>query len=203
LNKARRAVVSGLTSYASLAALPNVAAQALAPSAIFTTLQRGGLIVLVRHTSAPGTFDPPGFKLDECATQRNLGDQGKQQAIAMGETLRANAVPIEAVFSSQWCRCLETARLAFPNITVEPSSFLNSPTGLAQHQRDQRITQWRKHIQQFSVQQSKTKNRIYVSHMFNIQDLTGEAVAEGQALVIDPTVNLASSPVKVVGRIQF
>jgi phosphohistidine phosphatase SixA len=203
VNKTRRTVGLGALGCAVMAAAPSAIAQELAQPAVFTALQRGGLLVLVRHASAPGTFDPPGFKLDDCSTQRNLGEQGKLQAAAMGETLRSNGVPIEAVFSSQWCRCLETARLAFPSVAVEPSSFLNSPTGLPLDQRQMRIAQWRRHIQLFGQQKSKTKNRVYVSHMFNIQDLTGEPIAEGQALVFDPNANFVTRPVKVLGRIQF
>jgi phosphohistidine phosphatase SixA len=203
MNETRRTVVLGALGSATLAAVPVVLAQDLAQSAVFTALQRGGLVVFIRHASAPGTFDPPGFKLNECSTQRNLGEQGKLQAAAIGETLRSNGVPIEAVFSSQWCRSLETARLAFPNIVVEPSSFLNSPTGSPLDQRQMRIAQWGKHIQQFGQQRSKTKNRVYVSHMFNIQDLTGEGVAEGQALVFDPNTDFVARPVKMLGRIQF
>jgi phosphohistidine phosphatase SixA len=203
MNKTRRAVALSALGCTSLATAPLLFAQELPQSVAFTALQRGGLVVLIRHASAPGTFDPPGFKLEECSTQRNLGEQGKQQAIAMGETLKTNSVAIEFVFSSQWCRCLDTARLAFPNSAVEPTSFLNSPTGTAPALRQARIEQWRKHIQQFALQKAKPKNRIYVSHNFNIQDLTGEAVAEGQALVLDPKVNFALRPVKVLGRIQF
>jgi phosphohistidine phosphatase SixA len=203
MNKTRRFISLGAAGCASLAAAPLLFAQELAQSAVFTALQRGGLIVLIRHTSAPGTFDPAGFKLDECSTQRNLSEQGKQQAIAMGETLKTNSVPIESIFSSQWCRCLDTARLAFPNSAVEPTSFLNSPTGTTPELRQTRIEQWHKHIQQFGSQKARPKNRIYVSHNFNIQDLTGEAVAEGQALVFDPKSNFGLRPVKVLGRIQF
>jgi phosphohistidine phosphatase SixA len=203
MNQIRRTVALGALGCTSLATAPLLFAQELSQSAVFTALQRGGLVVLIRHASAPGTFDPPGFKLDDCSTQRNLGEQGKQQAIAIGETLKANNVAIESIFSSQWCRCLETARLAFPSSAVEPTSFLNSPTGTAPTLRQTRIEQWRKHIQQFGSQKEKLKNRIYITHNFNIMDLTGEAVAEGQALVLDPKVNLALRPVKALGRIQF
>jgi broad specificity phosphatase PhoE len=70
-------------------------------------------VVVVRHSYAPGTFDPPTAKLDDCSTQRNLDDTGRAQARRIGEEFRRRNVTIGTVLSSPRCRCLDTARLAF------------------------------------------------------------------------------------------
>jgi phosphohistidine phosphatase SixA len=66
---------------------------------------------LIRHALAPGTNDPTGFRLDDCTTQRNLSAEGRAQAARIGELFRANGIAAADVYSSQWCRCLETASL--------------------------------------------------------------------------------------------
>lgn len=78
---------------------------------VWSALRTAGHFAMIRHASAPGTLDPPGFKLDDCATQRNLSPAGRTQAIRMGDLLRANGIAAARINSSQWCRCLDTATL--------------------------------------------------------------------------------------------
>src|SRR5258707_2483073 len=78
----------------------------------WAALVKGGHVALIRHGNAPpGYGDPPGFKIDDCATQRNLDEKGRTQARVLGEAFRRHAVPADRILSSPWCRCLETARL--------------------------------------------------------------------------------------------
>jgi len=86
---------------------------------------RSGAVVLFRHADAPGVGDPQGFKLDDCATQRNLGPAGREQARKLGERLRAQGVRPARVLTSQWCRARDTAELAFPG-QAEASPAFNS-----------------------------------------------------------------------------
>jgi hypothetical protein len=82
-------------------------------------------VLLMRHADAPGVGDPPGYRLDQCPTQRNLGEVGRQQSVLIGQWLTAQGVSTPKIFSSAWCRCTDTARLlALGAVTVEPS--LNS-----------------------------------------------------------------------------
>jgi len=74
-------------------------------------LHDGGTVLLIRHALAPGIGDPDGFRLDGCATQRSLSDEGRRQARAIGDWLQARGIGQARVYSSQWCRCLETAAL--------------------------------------------------------------------------------------------
>ena len=74
-------------------------------------LKRPGRVLLLPHAHAPGTGDPAQFKPHVCRTQRNLDAAGRKQAARLGERLRAAGVARAKIYSSQWCRCLETARL--------------------------------------------------------------------------------------------
>lgn len=86
-------------------------APAQAQSSDRTQLNQPGQVLLLRHALAPGTGDPAEFQLAQCTTQRNLNETGREQAKAIGQWLRAKGVKNAKVYSSQWCRCLETASL--------------------------------------------------------------------------------------------
>jgi broad specificity phosphatase PhoE len=115
---ARRAIV---TSLAGLL----LAGDGRAQTGPWASLRAPGHFALIRHALAPGTFDPPGFRIDDCATQRNLSDEGRAQAARIGDLFRANGIAAARVFSSQWCRCLETATLLKLG-DVTPQPLLNS-----------------------------------------------------------------------------
>ena len=153
--------------------------------AVWKALRMGGHSVLIRHALAPGTFDPPGFKLGDCSTQRNLSDAGRVQAKSLGNMFSTMQVVVGQVFSSEWCRCQDTAKLAFGAHKVHTNPALNSPTQLAPEQRQANADSMRKAIQSFNPRSNQSKaNQVFVTHMFNIQDITGESVAEGEILVM-------------------
>jgi len=102
---------------------------ALAEPAAWAALRQDGAIALMRHADAPGGFgDPPGFRLEDCATQRNLSAKGRAEAERVGAALRRERIAIGKLLSSPWCRCMDTARLmgmgavetapAFSNVVV-------------------------------------------------------------------------------------
>ena len=80
-------------------------------SASWAALKNGDHVALLRHVHAPGTGDPPGFRLDDCATQRNLSEAGREQARTIGARFREHGIVNVVIYSSQWCRCMETAKL--------------------------------------------------------------------------------------------
>jgi phosphohistidine phosphatase SixA len=84
---------------------------AQADEALWAALAEGGHVALMRHALAPGTGDPENFRLEDCSTQRNLDETGREQARRTGEAFRERGVEIGQVLSSRWCRCLETAEL--------------------------------------------------------------------------------------------
>jgi phosphohistidine phosphatase SixA len=114
----RRAIVTSLAGFL-------FASDGRAQSVLWANLRASDHFALIRHALAPGTFDPPGFRLDDCATQRNLSAEGRTQAVRIGELFRANGIETTRLYSSQWCRCLETATLLkLGNISPQP--LLNS-----------------------------------------------------------------------------
>jgi phosphohistidine phosphatase SixA len=153
--------------------------------AVWKALRIGGHSILIRHAMAPGTFDPPGFKLGDCSTQRNLSDEGRAQAKALGDMFATMQVVVGTVRSSEWCRCVDTANLAFGADKVQTYPALNSPTQIEPEQRKANADAVRKAIQNFSPRTKPSKaNQVFVTHMFNIQDITGENAAEGEILVM-------------------
>lgn len=150
-------------------------------SDVWSSLQKGtGYVILLRHAqTVPGTGDPPGFKLNDCSTQRNLSEEGKAQAVQIGDRFRQRQIPIDRVLSSQWCRCLDTAKLM--NVgKVEPFPALNSFF-------DNRSTetQQTQQVRQFIVQNQDTSGAIVmVTHQVNITALSGVVPQQGEAVIM-------------------
>ena len=78
---------------------------------LITLLKSGGYFLMIRHAQAPGSGDPENFKIGDCSTQRNLNETGRAQARSIGNWLRHKGLASARVYASQWCRCLETAKL--------------------------------------------------------------------------------------------
>jgi broad specificity phosphatase PhoE len=90
-------------------------------AAAWVALRSGAAIMLMRHADAPGAGDPAGFRLDDCATQRNLSEQGRADARQAGERLRTERIPVTRLLSSPWCRCIDTATLMKLAPAVQPA----------------------------------------------------------------------------------
>lgn len=142
-------------------------------------LRGGGHVLLMRHAATnPGIGDPPQFTLQDCRTQRNLSAAGKTQAARTGKRIAELGIPISAVLSSRWCRCLDTASIAFGSVTPEPA--LDSFFGERSAQAEQQTAAVRARIQSFSG----PGNLVMVTHQVNITALTGEYPAEGEIFVL-------------------
>ena len=140
----------------------------------------GGLVVAMCHALAPGTFDPPGFRPGVCATQRNLDDAGREQARRIGAWYRANGLLPTAVRASEWCRCLDTARLAFG--TVEPWPALNSVIG--ERESEPAKTAVLRTALLRLAQTRASGFEVWVTHQANISALAGSATDSGEALLL-------------------
>lgn len=157
-------------------------------------LRDGGAVVAFRHALAPGTFDPPGFRLSDCATQRNLGDEGRLQARAIGRWFDRRQLSPRRVLSSPWCRCIDTATLAFGRCEVEPS--LGSPVDQGPADRARGLDRLRRLLNQAT--RSVDGFDVWVTHMFVLADLTGESLASAEAVVLRAD---ASGAPLVLGRL--
>lgn len=161
--------------------------------AAWTALKAGGAVLVIRHAKTePGVGDPPQFRLDDCTTQRNLSDEGREQARALGARLREASVRIGPVLTSHWCRCVDTARLAFGH--AQPFAPLDSFFG----------ERTREPAQTAALRERIRAHRgpgtlVLVTHQVNMTALTGEAPAMGEALVLVP----ADAGFALAGRIAF
>ncbi|MCU0775032.1 MAG: histidine phosphatase family protein [Ideonella sp.] len=159
----------------ALATLPVVAgaeAEAL--------LRSGGVVIGIRHSLAPGTFDPPGFRLDDCRTQRNLNDEGRAQARRLGQWFRERGLVPESVRTSPWCRCVDTAELAFGN--ARPWTALGSPVGSSESVQADKLAELRRALAEAARRPGRFE--AWVTHMFVLRDLAGVSVSVGEGLVL-------------------
>jgi phosphohistidine phosphatase SixA len=147
-------------------------------SELWNALRSGDHLALLRHALAPGTGDPADFDVDDCATQRNLSNRGRDQARRIGARFRGNAIPVAAVYSSQWCRCLETARLlALGPVTEQP--ILNS--FFRKYERREPQTRM---LRQWIARQDLASPMILVTHQVNITALTDVYPQSGELVVL-------------------
>jgi broad specificity phosphatase PhoE len=159
---------------------PGLARRVHADPALLALLRPGGQVVLTRHAQTdPGVGDPEGMVLADCATQRNLSEAGRAQAAAAGAALRTQQVPLERLISSPWCRCVDTARIAFGR-APETSPALGNLFGRGDLQGRQ-VAQMKA-----LVERPAAGNRVLVSHGSTIQALTGVCLAPAEMLVVTP-----------------
>jgi len=153
---------------------------AVADEATWALLKGGGQVILVRHAiTTPGVGDPPGMRLDDCTTQRNLTDQGRSHARRLGEAFRARGIAVDRVLSSPWCRCLETARLAFgpPETWAALSNLFGRP-----EQRAEQVRQ----MQAIAAERRRGGNVVLVTHGSTIAALTGINPQTAEMVVVTP-----------------
>lgn len=157
-------------------------ALSLADELAWQALKKPHAIVLFRHALAPGGGDPPGFKLNDCSTQRNLNEEGILQAKRIGQTLRERSVKVQMVWHSEWCRTRDTAKLAFPElarsaIKAEPAfnSFFadRSIEPMQTATARELLLQWR-----------GPGALVVVTHQVNITQLTEIVPQSGEGIVL-------------------
>ena len=160
-----------IAAFVPLTAQPN--------EALWSELSKSGHVVLMRHAvTTPGAGDPPGMRLDDCSTQRNLTEHGRQHARRIGDEFRARRISVDRVMSSPWCRCIETARLAFGKAEVwQPLSNL---FGRSENEAKQ-VTQLRAF-----VSQPRSASAVLVTHGSTIAALTGISAGTGEMVVVAP-----------------
>ena len=164
-------IVSVLTGLLALPVNANLA----------TDLQDGQHVLLMRHADAPGYGDPAGYQLNNCSTQRNLGDKGRKQAVLIGEWLSSQGVKSAKVLSSPWCRCLDTAKLL-------NKSSISTATALGSFfddmSQEKKQTQNLEKLIQSELQSNPNKPLIFVTHHVNIQAFTGKVVNVGDMVLV-------------------
>ena len=163
----------------------NPSVKADSKQTLINELQKGGKLIFIRHAYAPGGGDPSNFDINNCNTQRNLSDQGREQANKIGSFFKSNNILIDKVYSSEWCRCKETALIAFNEF--ETNFFLNSffSSKFAQNKNLQM-----KKLKRFIKNWDRKKNIVFVTHYVVISEILNYASSSGEIVISDKDLNV-------------
>ncbi len=155
-------------------------------ASLVRAMKTPGAVVMIRHAQTePGLGDPENFRLSDCSTQRNLSQDGRQQSVRLGQWFSRQGLQPQRVLSSQWCRCLETARLAFSSqAAVQPFPALNS-FFQGHGDRQAQLREARAHAAA-RLQQAERGFEVWVTHQVTISALTGVYLAMGELVVAMP-----------------
>ena len=191
----RRRFTSSLLGLALGAPLLARAQSTTEAADFWTLLRQGGNVLLMRHAQTePGIADPPNFRIGDCSTQRNLNDVGREQTRRGAAAFQREKIVRDEVRSSAWCRCVDTAELAFGRHTVWApiNSFFQQSSG--ERQTREALTALRQH--------KAPRNLVLVTHQVNISALTGGFVAMGEILLTRPG-QMADGRLRVLARQSF
>jgi phosphohistidine phosphatase SixA len=155
---------------------------------ILASLKEGNKLIFIRHAYAPGGGDPDNFDVNDCNTQRNLSDSGRQQAKNISNFFIENQINFKRVYSSEWCRCKETAKIAFGDF--ETKNFLNSffSQKFAKNRKKQMND-----LNNFVNNYNDDGNLVFVTHYVVISEALNYAPSSGEIVVADKKFNKISS----------
>ena len=147
---------------------------------LINELEEGGKLIFIRHAYAPGSGDPNNFNLNDCSTQRNLSNLGRDQSKKIRKFFKDNEIPIDLVISSEWCRCKETALIAFNRF--ETKTFLNSfySEKFSENKKSQ-MENLKKYIENWNGD----KNLVMVTHFVVITEALNYAPGSGEIVISD------------------
>ena len=155
---------------------------------LISKLNDGNKIVFIRHALAPGNGDPENFDINNCLTQRNLNEKGREQSKKIGKFFLDNNIKIDKVLSSEWCRCKDTAKIAFGN--YETKNFLNSFYDKRfSENKDKQILGFQKFIKNWDF----SGNLILVTHYVVISEILDLATSSGEIVITDNNLEILSS----------
>ena len=150
--------------------------------------KQGGKLIFIRHAYAPGSGDPKNFNLDDCSTQRNLNNRGKKQSKNIGSLFLKNNIKIHKVYSSEWCRCKETADIAFKKF--ETKQFLNSfYSPQYSKNRIQQVIDFKHFLKKWN----EKDNLIFITHYVVISEFLNYAPSSGEIVIADKYLNIIDS----------
>ncbi len=155
---------------------------------IVEILKKENNIIFIRHAIAPGNGDPPNFDILDCSTQRNLSKNGELQASKIGKFFKENDIKFTKVLSSEWCRCKDTAKLAFGS--YETKNFLNSfYDEQFSKNKDKQILDFQKFFKNWDY----SGNLVLVTHYVVISEILGLATSSGEIVITDKNLEILSS----------
>ena len=151
-------------------------------------LEQGGNLIFIRHAYAPGSGDPKNFNLNDCSTQRNLNESGKEQSKIIGNLFTKYNINLKNIYSSEWCRCKETALIAFKRF--ETKTFLNSfySAQFAKNRKKQ-VDEFKNFIKNWN----KKDNLIFVTHYVFISEILNYSPSSGEIIIADKSFNIVDT----------
>jgi len=158
---------------------------------LINELQKGGKLIFIRHAYAPGGGDPKNFNIYDCSTQRNLSESGRIQSKKIGFFFKENKIKIKNVYSSEWCRCKETASIAFDKFKTK--DFLNSfySSKFAKNKKFQMLN-----LEKYIDNWNEDKNLVLITHYVVISEILNYAPSSGEIVVSDKNF-------KIIGNIEI
>ncbi|MDC3138299.1 histidine phosphatase family protein [Candidatus Pelagibacter sp.] len=163
----------------------NLSVKADSKKTLIDELKNGGKLIFIRHAYAPGGGDPDNFDINDCTTQRNLSDTGRGQSQKIGNFFKENKISIGKVYSSEWCRCKETASIAFKE--YETKNFLNSFfSAKFDNNRKKQIIDFDKFISTWD----KEQNLVFVTHYVVISEILNYAPSSGEIIISDKSLKV-------------
>ena len=168
--------------------LLNLTNHAFSDEKILNSLNEGKKLIFIRHAIAPGNGDPDNFNIKDCSTQRNLDKKGINQSKKIGLFFKNNQIKIDKILSSEWCRCIDTAKYAFENF--ETFDALNSFY-------DERFaaneTKQINDLKQYIKNWKSDKNLVFVTHYVVISSIFNTGTSSGEIIVSDKNFNILGS----------
>tara|TARA_B110000091_G_C13559841_1_gene368038 strand:+ start:107 stop:667 length:561 start_codon:yes stop_codon:yes gene_type:complete len=151
-------------------------------------LNKGGKLIFIRHAYAPGGGDPDNFDISNCVSQRNLNEEGIEQAKRIGKFFLGKNIIIDKILSSEWCRCKQTAKYAFKNYKTK--SFLNSFFSQKfAHKKTNQIKELKEYIKKWNGK----GNLVFVTHYVVILEILNLSVSSGEIIVTDKELNILAT----------
>jgi phosphohistidine phosphatase SixA len=163
----------------------NTSLKANSENNVQNILSEGGKLIFIRHAYAPGGGDPDNFDISNCTSQRNLNEEGIEQAKKIGNFFLEKNIIIDKILSSEWCRCKQTAKYAFNK--YETKSFLNS--FFSQKFADNKEKQI-KELKEYIKKWNGKSNLIFVTHYVVILETLNISVSSGEIVVADKDFNI-------------
>ena len=154
---------------------------------VIESLKEGGKLIFIRHALAPGNGDPENFELQNCYTQRNLNEIGIQQSKKIGLIFKKNEIKIDNIYSSEWCRCKDTAKYAFQKFQTYNAlnSFYSSKFA---DKKKKQINELREFIKNWNGE----NNIIFVTHYVVILEILNTPTSSGEIVIFDKNLNIIS-----------
>ncbi len=159
--------------------------QVNAQEELIDLLKDGNKLIFIRHAYAPGNGDPINFKLDDCSTQRNLNSEGVKQSKKIGKLFYINKIKIDKVLSSEWCRCIDTAKIAFKKYTT-----FNALNSFYDPRYEMNKNKQIKDLKNYIHKWSGKNNLILVTHYVVILEVLNTTAKSGEIIIADKEFNI-------------